>query len=57
MGNTQCASDKKDNYLWSIIQRKLVNKETPLDKRIHNEYMSLIGLQDHRFENVLIPII
>lgn len=57
MGNTQCSSDKKDSYLWSIIQRKLLNKDTPLDKKIHNEYMNLIGLKDHQFENVLIPII
>jgi hypothetical protein len=57
MGNTQCSSDKKDSYLWTIIQRKLLNKDTPLDKKMHNEYMNLIGLQEHQFENVLIPII
>jgi hypothetical protein len=52
MGNTQCASDRKENYLWQIIQRKLNNKDTPLDKKIHNEYLTLIGFSEHKFEDV-----
>ena len=53
MGNSQCTSDKKDSYLWSIIERKLENKDTPLDKKIHNEYLKLVGLKEYQFnENV-----
>ena len=53
MGNTQCTSDKSDSYLWSIIERKLENKDTPLDKKIHNEYLKLVGLDHYQFnENV-----
>lgn len=57
MGNTQCSSEKKESYLWQIVQRKLSNQDTPLDKIIHNEYMNLIGLKDHNFENVYSKII
>ena len=52
MGITQCASERKDSYLWSIIERKLGNKDTPLDRKIHNEYMSLIGMKEHQFQDV-----
>ena len=52
MGNSQCGSERKDSYLWEIIKRKQANKDTPLDKKIHNEYMTLIGLSEHQFENV-----
>ena len=52
MGNTQCKTDKKDSYLWLIILRKLNNKDTPLDKKIHNEYMDIIGIKDFQFDQV-----
>src|SRR5574343_1410025 len=51
MGGIECASERKDNFLWSIIERKLENKDTPLDKKIHNEYLSLMGYNEYHFED------
>ena len=51
MGNFHCSSDEsQDIYLWSIITRKLKYKDTPLDKKIHNEYLSIIGMDKYKFE-------
>ena len=50
MGPIQCNTEKKDNYLLLIIERKLENKDTPLDKKIHNEYLQIKGLVQYKFE-------
>ena len=50
MGSLNCNIDKKDNYLWLIIERKIQNKDTPLDKKVHNEYLQINGLVQYKFE-------
>lgn len=50
MGGIECTSETRDTFLWSIIERKLENKDTPLDKKIHNDYLNLLGLNQYQFE-------
>lgn len=50
MGGIECSTDKRNTFLWSIIDRKLENKDTPLDKRIHNEYLNLMGIKEYHFD-------
>jgi hypothetical protein len=56
MGGIECTSDRRDQFLWTIIERKLENKDTPLDKKIHNEYLALMGYNDYQFEETLVKI-
>jgi hypothetical protein len=56
MGGIECASEKRNTILWSIIERKLENKDTPLDKKIHNEYLRLMGLNDFHFEELQVKL-
>ena len=50
MGGIECSTEKRNTFLWSIIDRKLENKDTPLDKRIHNEYLNLMGIKEYHFD-------
>ena len=52
MGGIECTTERRNTILWSIIDRKLENKDTPLDKKIHNEYLSLMGYNDLQFEEI-----
>lgn len=52
MGGIECTSETRNTILWSIIGRKLENKDTPLDKKIHNEYLTLMGYNDFHFEDI-----
>ena len=42
----ECSTGKRNNYLQSLIERKLDNKDTPLDTKIHNEYLHIFGFND-----------
>ena len=57
MGGVECASEKRNTFLWSIIERKLENKDTPLDKKIHNEYLILMGMKEYQFEESQVIIL
>lgn len=50
MGGIECNSETRETLLWSIIERKLENKDTPLDKKIHNDYLNLMGLKEFQFD-------
>ena len=53
MGGIECSSERRDTLIL-IIERKLENKETPLDKKIHNEYLRIIGLEEYKFDDEVI---
>ena len=44
MGKIQCKSANKHQELLAIIESKLENKDTPLDKKLHSEYLRIVGL-------------
>jgi hypothetical protein len=50
MGSFQCNTEKKDDYLRIIIERKMDNKDTTLDKKIHNEILRIKGLMEYKFD-------
>lgn len=41
MGNIQCISNGRGSISWDIIEKSLKNINTPLDKKVHDEYYSL----------------
>lgn len=48
MGKIQCNSTNQNLEIFSIIDRKLLNKDTPLDKKLHSEYLRILKLsRDH----------
>jgi hypothetical protein len=50
MGGIECTSLSRDTFLMSIIERKLENKDTSLDKKIHNDYLNIIGINHFKFD-------
>jgi hypothetical protein len=50
MGSLQCNTEKKDDYLRIIIERKMENKDSTLDKKIHNEILRIKGLMEYKFD-------
>jgi hypothetical protein len=49
----ECSTGKRNNYLQSLIERKLEHKDTPLDMKIHNEYLNIFGFNDDNSINTL----
>ena len=55
MGGIECSSSKRQLYLQSLILRKFNNKDTPLDTKIHNEYLNILGLNNsHSNDNQIV---
>jgi hypothetical protein len=46
MGAFQC-SDNEDRLFLKILDRKIEEKDTHLDRRIHNEYLKIKGLKNN----------
>ena len=52
MGNTNYTSkgDKRDSYLFNVIERKWLQKNSTLQKKIHNEYLEIIGIKEMKLD-------
>lgn len=55
MGTIQCSSSKLDTL--GMIEKSLENKNTPLETRIHNEYLYLKDIikntKDKKVKNIV----
>ena len=54
MGGIECSSVKRELFLQALIERKLENKDTPLDTKIHNEYLNILGLASNHKDNHIV---
>jgi hypothetical protein len=43
MGKVQCSSVNRNLEILTLIERKLAEKDTPLDKRLHQEYLNILN--------------
>lgn len=43
MGKVQCNSVNRNLEIVALIERKLAEKDTPLDKRLHQEYLNILN--------------
>jgi|LauGreDrversion4_2_1035121.scaffolds.fasta_scaffold333760_1 hypothetical protein len=55
MGKVQCSSVNRNLEIVSLIERKLAEKDTPLDKRLHQEYLNILneGRDSHETVKIL----
>jgi hypothetical protein len=41
MGTVQCISTKQNNEIWLVMEKRLEQKQTPIDKKIFEEFSKL----------------